>query len=130
MSAIATVTLNSVQNVIVVPNRFITVDAKTQQATVKVETAPNTYKDIPVTLGTRTDSESEIVSGLTLGETLVILPAASTAANNRQGFGLFGGGGGGAPPGGFAGGGGGGFAGGGAAGGNRGGATGGRAGGG
>ena len=124
MSAIATVTLNSLQNIIVVPNRFITVDAKTQKATVKVEIAPNTYKDVPVTLGTRTDSDSEIVSGLNLGDTLVILPSAATTTGGRTGFGLFPGAGGGPGGGGFAGG-GGGFAG----GGNRGGGTG-RAGGG
>ena len=108
MSAIATVTLNQISNVIVLPNRFITVNATTQEATVKVETAPNKYEDVPVKLGTRTDSESEIVSGLTVGQTLVILPSASTSTRTQSGFGLLPGagrtggnggfGGGGAPP--------------------------------
>ena len=113
MSVIATVTLNSVQNVIVVPNRFITVDATTQKATVKVEAAPGVFRTVPVTLGTRTDSESEVVSGLNIGETLVILPSSAAATTGRSGLSLFPGAGGGG--GGFAGGGapgGGGFAGG------------------
>lgn len=93
LSAIATVTLNEVKNVIVVPNRFITVDATTQQATVKVETADGVYEDIPVTLGTRTDSESAVTGGLSVGQTLVILPTASEAAAAEGGFNLFGGGG-------------------------------------
>jgi HlyD family secretion protein len=92
LSTIATVTLKQLNNVIVVPNRFITVDANTQQATVKVQTAAETYEDVPVTLGTRTDNESQIVSGLTLGQTLVILPAASET-DAASGFSMFGGGG-------------------------------------
>ncbi len=101
MSAIATVTLNQVDGVIVVPNRFITVDATTQQATVKIQTAPAIYEDIPVTLGTRTDSESAVIGGLNVGQTLVILPSASDAAA-QGGFGLIPGGGGGGFPGGGA----------------------------
>jgi multidrug efflux pump subunit AcrA (membrane-fusion protein) len=97
MSVIATVTLNEVKNVIVVPNRFITVDSSTQQATVKVEMAANTYTDVPVTLGTKTDNESEVVSGLTLGQTLVILPTASTTTTTQSGLNLLPGVGGGGP---------------------------------
>lgn len=92
MSAIATVTLEQVSNVMVVPNRFITVNAATQEATVKVATSAGTYQDIPVTLGKRTDSESEVVSGLILGQTLVILPTA-TQTTQQQGFSLLPGGG-------------------------------------
>jgi HlyD family secretion protein len=97
MSTVATVTLNQINDVIVVPNRFITVDATTQQATVKIETAPGKFEDIPVILGTRTDSESEVVSGLEVGQTLVILPSTSETTT-RTGFGLFPGGGGGSFP--------------------------------
>ncbi len=112
MSSVASIVLKQLNNVLVVPNRFVTTNAATGKSTVKVETAPNTYVDVPVTLGTVTDTDSEIVSGVSIGQTLVILPAAgSTTAGGRAG--LFGGGGGfGGPPGGFAGG-GGGFAGGG-----------------
>lgn len=108
MSAIATVTLNQIDDVIVVPNRFIMVDATTQLATVKVMTAPGTYQDVPVTLGTRTDSESEVLSGISVGQTLVILPSASSTTTSMQsGLGLLPGGGSGAggPPSGFSGGG-------------------------
>ncbi len=108
MSVVATVTLNEVKNVIVVPNRFITVDSTIQQATVKVGMSANTYTDVPVTLGTKTDNESEVVSGLTPGQTLVILPSASTTTATQSGLNLLpgvggsgpsdGGGPGGAPP--------------------------------
>ena len=58
MSAVANVVLNELNNVLVVPNRFITVNDRTQQATVKVETAAGTYADVPVTIGAQTDSEA------------------------------------------------------------------------
>jgi HlyD family secretion protein len=116
MTTIANVVLGQQDNVIVVPNRFITTDSATQKTTVKVQMAPNVYTDIPVTIGAHSDSESVITSGVSVGQTLVVL-AASTSTTG--GFGLFpGGGGGGAPPGGGGGappgGGGGGFPGGGA----------------
>ncbi len=109
MSAVANVVLNQVDNVIVVPNRFITTDATTGQSTVKVQTAPETYTDVPVTLGAQTDSESVITSGISVGQTLVILSSGtSDAATTTQGTGLgiLGGGlAGGPPAGGFQGGG-------------------------
>lgn len=115
MTGVADVILDQVSNVIVVPNRFITTDATTQAATVKMQTAAGTYQDIPVTLGKRTDSESEITAGLSIGQTIVILPSA-TSTGGQSGTGLFGGFGrlgggtgggnfnGGAPPSGFSGG--------------------------
>ncbi|MCA0453534.1 MAG: HlyD family efflux transporter periplasmic adaptor subunit [Chloroflexi bacterium] len=102
MTTIASVILNQFNNVLVVPNRFITTDPVTNQTTVKVQSALNTYTDIPVTIGTATDSESVITSGVSVGQTLVILVDTSSSGN-AGGFGLFPGGGG------FAGGGGGGF---------------------
>jgi HlyD family secretion protein len=90
MSGVASVTINQVNNVLVLPNRFITVNSTTQAATVKVQTGTGTYQDIPVTLGTRTDSESEITGGLNAGQTVVILPSASQGAGQGS-FGLFGG---------------------------------------
>lgn len=105
MSAVANVVLNEVDNVILVPNRFITTDAA-GQSTVKVQSAPETYTDVPVTLGATTDSESVITSGVSIGQTLVILSSGTSSTTTTQqgaGLGILGGGlagGGGAPPGG------------------------------
>ncbi len=90
MTGVADVILEQVENVLVLPNRFVTVDATSQAATVKVQTAAGAYQDVAVTLGRRTDSESEIIGGLSVGQTVVILPSAQ-AANGQGGTGLFGG---------------------------------------
>ncbi len=106
MSAVANVVLSELNNVLVVPNRFITVNDRTQQATVKVETAAGTYNDVPVTIGAQTDSDSVVTSGINTGDKLVILASAATNGTTQRGagLGLFGGAGritgGGAPPGG------------------------------
>ena len=106
MTTVANVILGQQDNVIVVPNRFITTDQTTQKSTVKVQTAANTYVDTPVTIGAHTDSESVITSGVSAGQTVVILAAASPITGSGFSFGPPGGGaGGGAPPGGGAGGG-------------------------
>jgi HlyD family secretion protein len=97
MTTIANVVLGQQDNVIVVPNRFITTDSATQKTTAKVQMAPNVYTDIPVTIGAHSDSESVITNGVSVGQTLVILAANTSPTGN---FGLFPGGGGGAPPGG------------------------------
>ena len=94
MSAVADVILNSVGNAIVVPDRFITTDATTGKSTVKVETAPGVYTTTAVTLGATTDSESVVSSGLSAGQTLVILTSgssSSTSTTQSNSLGLLGG---------------------------------------
>lgn len=93
MSATATIITGEVENVIVVPNRFIRVDSETQRTFVTVEESGQ-YQDVPVTIGVRNDTESEIVSGLQVGQTIVLLPS-QTQSQSQGGF--FGG-----PPGGGA----------------------------
>jgi macrolide-specific efflux system membrane fusion protein len=93
------VILSQIADVIVVPNRFIKTDAATRQAAVTVETAPGIYQAVPVTLGLRNTAESQVVGGLQVGQTIVILPDASQA-NTQNGFGFFRVPGGGPPPGG------------------------------
>lgn len=102
MSATANVILNQINDVIVVPNRFITTDAATRQASVTVETTPGVYQAVPVTLGLRNTTASQVVDGLRVGQTIVILPQAGQASSQNGGFGFFRvpGGGGGRPPGG------------------------------
>ncbi len=111
MTAIANVILNQVNNVIVIPNRFISTNAATGESSVEVETGTGSYAAVPVTLGATTDSESVVTNGLNVGETIVVLSSGTsgTSTQQRSGLGLLGGGalgGGGAPPGEFGGGGG------------------------
>jgi len=107
MTTVASVVLSHQDNVIVVPNRFITTDETTQKSTVKVQTSPGVYTDIPVTIGAHTDTDSVITSGVTVGQTLVILSNGSASGFPGGGAPPSGGGfpgGGGAPPGGGGGG--------------------------
>ncbi len=78
MTTVANVILSHQDNVMVVPNRFITTDDTTGKSTVKVQTAPATYSDVPITIGAATDSDSVIAAGISVGQTLVILQTAST----------------------------------------------------
>lgn len=86
MTSVANVVLSQQDNVIVVPNRFITTNETTGKSTVKVETALGKYNEVAVTLGTQTDSESVITSGLTVGQKLVILTTPSTTSTNGSSF--------------------------------------------
>lgn len=95
MTTIANIVLGQQDNVLVVPNRFITTDAATGKSTVKVRTPANTYTDVEVTLGTQTNSDSVVTSGISVGQTLVIL---ALPAENTGGFPAFPGGGGGGFP--------------------------------
>ncbi len=91
MSATATITIGEVKDVILVPNRYIRVDSTTQRTYVTVE-KDGKYTDTPVTIGVRNETNSQIVTGLEVGQNIVLL--SGQASTTRQG-GLFGG-----PPGG------------------------------
>jgi multidrug efflux pump subunit AcrA (membrane-fusion protein) len=91
MSATATIITGEVKDVILVPNRFIRVDTSTQRTYVTVE-QNGKYTDTPVTIGVRNETNSQIVSGLEVGQNIVLL--SGQASTTRQG-GFFGG-----PPGG------------------------------
>jgi len=102
MSATATITLESYDNVLLLANRFIETDATTGGTVVQVETAPGVYAAMPVTLGARNSEESEITSGLSAGQTVVVL-ARETSTTEQQGgigLGILGGAAGGGPGGG------------------------------
>jgi RND family efflux transporter MFP subunit len=98
MSATAEIILEQLEDVITVPNRFIQTDTATGQATVTVEVAPGSYVPEPVTLGLRGDEESQIISGVDVGQTIVILPTEDSGS--QTGFGFPGVPGAGGPPGG------------------------------
>ena len=108
MSVVATIVLDELNDVIVIPNRFLKADETTGQTLVTVQTAAGEYTDVVVTVGEATSSESQIVNGLQIGQTIALMPTVTTTT--QSGFTLFGGGAlpgaGGGPPAGFQGGGG------------------------
>jgi HlyD family secretion protein len=72
MSATATIVVNELNDVLVLPNRFIRIDRETQQAFVTVPSG-DTYEEVPVTLGLRNETHTQIVDGLEEGQQVVIL---------------------------------------------------------
>ncbi|MFN8528543.1 MAG: HlyD family efflux transporter periplasmic adaptor subunit [Anaerolineae bacterium] len=97
MSATATVILKQLDDVVLIPNRFISTDSATGENVVTIESAPGVYTNVPITIGERSTSESQILTGLAAGQTIVILARESdtTTTQTTTGLGgLLGGGGG------------------------------------
>jgi len=84
MSATATITTGEVKDVILVPNRFIRVDNSTQRTYVTVQ-ENGKYTDTVVTIGVRNETNTQIVSGLQAGQTIVLL-SGQTSATTQGGF--------------------------------------------
>lgn len=76
MTATATVLVNELRDVLVLPNRFIRIDRTTQQAYVTVAQNGG-YAEVPVQLGVRNDMDSQLVAGLEAGQRVVLLPRAT-----------------------------------------------------
>lgn len=74
MTTTATIIVNELNDVVKVPNRFVRIDRSTQQAFVTIETEDGTFKDAPVVLGVRNETESQISSGLEAGTKVVLVP--------------------------------------------------------
>lgn len=74
MSATAIIVISELRDVLVLPNRFIRIDRTTQQAYVSVANDDGTFMDVPVILGVRNETESQIVSGLVAGQRVVLFP--------------------------------------------------------
>jgi len=74
MTATATVIVNELNGVLTLPNRFIRLDRLTGSAFVSVQAVDGTFSEVQVELGLRNELESEIVSGLTEGTRVVLLP--------------------------------------------------------
>jgi HlyD family secretion protein len=77
MTSTATVVVNELTDVLIVPNRFIRVDRATQQAFVTIQRDNRAFEEVPVTLGVRNETESQIVSGLEADQRVVLLPRES-----------------------------------------------------
>ncbi len=77
MTTTATIIVNQLNDVIALPNRFIRIDSVSQQAYVTVQESSDKFTQIPVVLGVRNDTQSEIVSGLAVDQKVVLIPRAS-----------------------------------------------------
>jgi HlyD family secretion protein len=74
MSTTATITVNELNDVLRVRNRFVRLDRKTGRATVVVRNANGSLREVQVTLGLRNETYSEVKAGLSAGDTVVVLP--------------------------------------------------------
>lgn len=74
MSATGIITINRLDDVLIIPNRFVRIDRATQQAFVTLNTGDNTFEEVPVELGLRNDNSIEVIRGLEEGQEIVLLP--------------------------------------------------------
>lgn len=74
MSATTTITVNQLNNVLRVRNRFVRLDRKTGRASVIVRQPDGKLREVDVTLGLRNETFSEVKSGLADGDIVVVLP--------------------------------------------------------
>jgi HlyD family secretion protein len=72
MTVSAAITVQEVTNVVRVPNQFVRLDKRTNQAFVNLVDAAGTLTEIPIQLGLRTEEYSEVVSGLSEGHVVGI----------------------------------------------------------
>lgn len=77
MTATATIVVNQLRVVATVPNRFIRIDRATQQAYVTIQRPDGAFEELPVALGVRNETDSQIVRGLEAGQSVVLLPRSS-----------------------------------------------------
>jgi len=73
MSAIVEIITDTRDGVLVVPNRFIRIDRNTGRAYVNVKRGDRVV-EVEIVTGLRNDSESEVVQGLSEGDTVIIVP--------------------------------------------------------
>jgi HlyD family secretion protein len=74
MSATATIVVDEREEVLTIPNRFIRIDRNTGQAFVTIEREPGRFVEVPVQLGVRSETTSEVISGIEPGQRVVLLP--------------------------------------------------------
>lgn len=77
MNATATVVVNQLEDVLTLRNRFIRIDRATQQAYATIERSDGRFEEVPIELGLRNDTHSQVVAGLSAGQRVVLLPRDS-----------------------------------------------------
>ena len=74
MNTTATIQVQQLPDVLTLRNRFIRIDRTTQQAYVTIQREDGHFEEVEVELGLRNETTSQIVSGLTAGQRVVLLP--------------------------------------------------------
>lgn len=77
MSTTAQVAVRNVNDVTLIPNRFIQFDEGEQVTFVTVQDDEGNLLNVPVEIGVRSDTTSEVVSGVAPGQRIVLLPRES-----------------------------------------------------
>lgn len=83
MSANASIVVDEVDDVLIVPNWAIRLNRETGQAFVNLQQADGTIEEVVVETGLRNEQFSEVLAGLSAGDTVVL-------TNDREGFNIFG----------------------------------------
>jgi multidrug efflux pump subunit AcrA (membrane-fusion protein) len=83
MTANASIVVEEIEDVLIIPNWSIRLDRDSGLAFVNKLTAADEIVEVPVETGLRNEQFSEVLSGLTAGETVVV-------TNERESFSLFG----------------------------------------
>ncbi|MBE0690892.1 MAG: HlyD family efflux transporter periplasmic adaptor subunit [Anaerolineae bacterium] len=85
MTATALILISERTDTLVLSNRFIRLDRDSGTAFVTIQHENGVFEEIPVALGARNDTESEILSGIDEGTRVVLVPrAAFTFGPNAQ----------------------------------------------
>lgn len=85
LTATADIITKEVADVVLVPNWAVRLNRETGEAFVNVQSADGTITEKPITTGLRDEQFTELLSGLAVGDTVVV-------TNARDDFSLFGGG--------------------------------------
>jgi HlyD family secretion protein len=74
MNATARIKVQQLDDVLTLRNRFIRIDRATQAAYVTIQREDGRFEEVEVELGLRNQTHSQILSGLTAGQRVVLLP--------------------------------------------------------
>lgn len=74
MNTTATIKVQELKDVLTLRNRFIRIDRATQRAYVTIQHEDGSFEEVEVQLGLRNETNSQIVSGLSAGQRVVLLP--------------------------------------------------------
>jgi multidrug resistance efflux pump len=74
MSTTARIVVNELDDVLVLRNRFIRIDRATEQAFVTIQNEDGTFQEIEIVLGLRNETFSQVISGLEVGQRVVLVP--------------------------------------------------------
>lgn len=76
MTGTASIIVASLDEVLVLPNRFVRIDRNTGQAFVTIRDERGEFRETPVQLGVRNETQVQILGGLVEGDAVYLLPRA------------------------------------------------------